>query len=49
MSLPVDGNGHHVEQRGRNIAVEEEWEDLAQRLSKHPGLVDVPGNRKGGL
>lgn len=45
--VPVDSDGHHVEQRGGHVAVEEEREHAAEGIPEHPGLVDVPGGREG--
>ena len=42
LSLPVYGDGHHVHQRGRHIAVEEEREDPTERGPQGPRLVNVP-------
>ena len=39
---PVDGDGHHVHQGGRHVAVEEEGEDPAQRGAQGPGLMYIP-------
>ena len=39
---PVDGDGHHVHQGGRHVAVEEEGEDPAERGAQGPGLVNIP-------
>ena len=38
---PVDGDGHHVHQGGRHVAVEEEGEDPAQSRAQGPGLVNI--------
>lgn len=41
--VSVDGDGHHVEQRCGHVAIEEEWEDAAEGVAEHPGLMDIPG------
>ena len=42
LGLPVYGDGHHVHQGGRHIAVEEEREDPTERGSQGPRLVNIP-------
>ena len=41
--VSVDGDGHHVHQGGRNVAVKEEWEDATESRAQGPGLVNIPG------
>jgi len=41
--LPVDSYGHHAEEGHSHVSVEEEWKHLAERVTEHPGLVDVAG------
>ena len=41
--LPVDGDGHHVHEGGRHVAVEKEGEEPAQRGPEDPLLVDISG------
>lgn len=48
-NLPVDSDGHHVEERGGYIPIEEEGEYSAEGVPEHPFLVDVPvGSRRRG-
>ena len=42
IASPVDCDGHHVHERGRYIAIEEEREDSAERGSQGPSLVNIP-------
>lgn len=41
ISIPVDGDEDHTEQRGGNIAVKEEREEATKCVSKDPRLVNV--------
>ena len=42
IASPVNCDGHHVHERGRYIAIEEERENSAERGSQGPSLVNIP-------
>ena len=44
--LPVDGDEDHTEDRGGDVAVEEEGKEPAEGVAEDPGLMDVARRRQ---
>lgn len=45
-TVPVNCDGHHTKKGYSDIAVKEEWKQLAECGTQHPCLIDVPWSRE---